>query len=158
MDCPKCVGNLSKKTMENIEVDVCFVCEGIWFDATELEEVIKRDSHDFKFLDIGREEFDGREVAEFKKEFDTKTGKCPRCNDGTALVRKEYEGKHIVNVDICPKGHGVWFDGGEIKELRKRGLVDIKDQLDFHLEFLRYIFSKDGFRDFMHRKSRSANK
>lgn len=50
MDCPKCVGKLQKKIMEDIEIDTCFVCEGIWFDANELEDVVKRDSHNFKFL------------------------------------------------------------------------------------------------------------
>lgn len=158
MDCPKCVGKLEKKIMEDIEVDTCFACEGIWFDASELEEAVKRDSHNFKFLDVGREEFDGKEAAEFKKEFDTEIGKCPRCSDGTMLVCKKYKGKHTVNIDICPKGHGVWLDGGEIEELRKRGLVNLKDQVNFHLEFLRYIFSKDGFRDFMRQISRGNKK
>lgn len=149
MDCPKCVGKLGKKIIESIEVDVCFVCEGIWFDAKELEEVVKKDSRDFQFLDVGREEFDGKEAAEFKKNLDAKTGKCPRCSDGTALASREYKSKHRINVDVCPKGHGVWLDGGEIKELRNRGLVSLKDQADFHLEFLKYIFSKDGFRAIM---------
>lgn len=72
------------------------------------------------------------------------------------MVRNEYKGKRKdkINVDLCPKGHGVWLDGGEIKELRNRGLVNLKDQLDFHMEFLRYIFSKEGFKEFMRRTSK----
>ena len=35
MNCPKYVGKLEKKKMEGDEADVCFVREGIWFDAGE---------------------------------------------------------------------------------------------------------------------------
>ena len=151
MDCPKCLGKLQKTYLEDVEVDSCFVCEGIWFDAAELKTVIKRDSRNFDFIDVGRAEFDGKEFDEFKKEVDLRMGKCPRCEDGASLIRKEYHGKHTVNVDVCPKGHGVWLDGGEIEELRQRGLVDLKKMLDFYLTFLRFIFSKEGFQNFMRR-------
>jgi Zn-finger nucleic acid-binding protein len=151
MDCPKCVGLLKKKLMEDIEVDSCPVCEGIWFDAGELEEIIKRDSHDFDYIDVGREEFDGKELSDLKKELDSGSGKCPRCEDATMLVRREYKGKHKINVDICPKGHGLWLDGGEIEELRKRGLVNLKDRIDFELELVRFAFSKEGFKAFIRR-------
>lgn len=120
MDCLKCVGVLKKKIMEHVEIDVCPVCEGIWFDAKELEKIIEADSKDFKFLDVGREEFDGKEVEEFKKELDTKAAQCPYCKEKTLLVKKSFgEGKSIVVVDVCPNGHGVWLDGGEVNALRK---------------------------------------
>ena len=149
MNCPKCVGILEKKTMEGIEVDSCFECEGIWFDAGELESVLKRDSQDFELLDVGREDFDGKEMASLAKELDAKAGKCPKCGNGTLLLRQAYKGKHKVNIDVCPKGHGLWLDGGEIKKLRKRGLVNMKDHVDVYMDFLHYAFSKDGFKDFM---------
>jgi len=148
MDCPKCAGKLQKEAMEGIEVDSCFVCEGIWFDAGELEEVIKKDSKNFEFIDVGKEDYDGKEAASLKKELDAQKGKCPRCADGTLLVKKQYKGKHKINIDICPKGHGVWLDGGEIEELRKRGLVNLNERVQYYLEFLRYAFSKNGFNDF----------
>jgi hypothetical protein len=40
---------------------------------------------------------------------------CPRC--GTALEVQELKG---VAVDICPKGHGLWLDQGELEEITKR--------------------------------------
>lgn len=78
MDCPKCLGKLQKKTMEYIEVDSCFACEGIWFDAGELKDAIKRDSKDFEFIDIDRDEFDGKETAGLTKELDEKKGTVPK--------------------------------------------------------------------------------
>ena len=147
MDCPKCVGVLQKSKIEGIELDVCFICEGIWFDAEELEEVIKKDSKDFDYIDAGREKFDGKELSELHGDLDKKQGKCPRCADGTMLIKSEYKGKHKINVDVCPKGHGIWLDGGEIHELRKRGLVEMRDAVIFYTDFVKYIFSKEGFYD-----------
>ena len=157
MNCPKCVGKLQKETMEGIEVDSCFTCEGIWFDAGELEEVLKRDAKDFELIDVGKEEFDGTEMASLARELDAKAGKCPKCEDETLLIRQEYKGKHEINVDVCPRGHGLWLDGGEIKKLRNRGLVNMKDKVEVYMNVIRYMFSRDGFDDFK-RKISGKNK
>jgi Zn-finger nucleic acid-binding protein len=149
MDCPKCVGKLEHKSAENVELDVCFVCEGIWLDTGELEKVIEADSKDFKFISLGREELDGKEISDYKAELDEKEGICPRCGNGIKLLRKEYQGKRAVNVDACPECKGIWLDGGEIKELRRRGLVDVKDKIDDNASFLKYIFSRDALRHFI---------
>lgn len=154
MDCPKCVGKLEKKKIENIEVDVCSVCEGIWFDAGELEAVIKADSKNFDYIDVGREEFDGAEITSRDINLNEKEGKCPRCKDDTMLLQAQYEKNQKIRVDICPKGHGLWLDGGEINLLRERGLVKLKEQVEYYLDLMKYAFSKDGFRDFMSRLRR----
>ena len=41
LNCPKCLGKLEENTVENVKVDICWVCEGIWFDAGELETIVK---------------------------------------------------------------------------------------------------------------------
>ncbi len=147
MHCPKCVGILEKKRIEEVEVDVCPICEGIWFDAGELKAVLAADSHDFDYIDVGREEFDGHELAAAEISLDRKPGKCPRCADGTMLVQTRYEQNDKVIVDVCPLGHGLWLDGGEIQQVRKRGLVKLRDIVGRELDFLKYAFSKNGFRD-----------
>lgn len=43
MKCPKCGMNLVEIDYKNIKVDKCSECEGIWFDAGELETVMKMD-------------------------------------------------------------------------------------------------------------------
>ena len=149
MKCPKCVGNLEEKTLEKVAVDACFVCEGLWFDAGELEAVLKADSKDFDFIDVGREEFDGKELSNYAKELDQKASLCPRCTDKTPMVRGPYKGKKTLNVDMCPKGHGLWLDGGEIRKLRNRADVEIAEKWDDFKEMLRYMFSSDGFGDLM---------
>ena len=144
MNCPKCPGKLKKELIENVPIDYCWVCEGIWFDRDELEQVIQKDSRDFDFIDLGRKNFDGKEIKDLEKNLDIKEGTCPKCADGTLLVRKEYKDNKDVNVDVCPKCLGVWLDGGEILRLRKRFLVDIKGRLDCCMQFLKLYFSKEG--------------
>ena len=148
MDCPKCVGKLQEKLIENYKVNVCWVCEGIWFDAGELDKVLAADSRDFDFIDVDRDALAGKEPADLREELDKKDAACPRCADGTMLVHKEHQGVHKVTIDACPKCNGIWLDGGEILELRHRGAVNLKDKLDDNLSFLRFIFSVNGFRDF----------
>jgi Zn-finger nucleic acid-binding protein len=110
--------------------------------------VIKRDSENFEYIDVGREQFDGKEFSDLAGQLNEKLGKCPRCGDCTVLLKSEYKNdKCPVIIDICPHGHGVWLDGGEILQLRKRGLVNACDKAEFYMDFIGYIFSKDGFND-----------
>lgn len=40
---------------------------------------------------------------------------CPRC--GSGLEIRQMKG---VEIDACPKGHGLWLDQGEIEQITKR--------------------------------------
>jgi len=51
MKCPKCGHDMTEKDFEGLEVDVCTFCEGIYFDAGELDKLfLKRDSDRKGFL------------------------------------------------------------------------------------------------------------
>jgi acetyl-CoA carboxylase beta subunit len=51
MKCPKCGHDLKEKDFEGLSVDVCSFCEGIYFDAGELDKVfLKRDADRKGFL------------------------------------------------------------------------------------------------------------
>ena len=41
MRCPKCGMELIEIDYKNIKIDKCSECEGIWFDAGELEIIVK---------------------------------------------------------------------------------------------------------------------
>lgn len=41
--CPKCDGDLVETDFENIKVDVCNKCSGVWFDAGELAQVMDKE-------------------------------------------------------------------------------------------------------------------
>lgn len=42
--CPKCDGVLFETDYENIKIDVCNKCSGVWLDAGELAQVAHKDS------------------------------------------------------------------------------------------------------------------
>ena len=51
MKCPKCGHDLIEKDLEGLSVDVCSFCEGIFFDAGELDKLfLKRDADRKSFL------------------------------------------------------------------------------------------------------------
>ena len=43
MNCPKCDGKLVETEYENIKIDVCNSCTGVWFDAGELAQIVEKD-------------------------------------------------------------------------------------------------------------------
>jgi hypothetical protein len=42
MKCPKCGHDMNEEKLESVAVDRCTHCEGIFFDAGELEQVFKQ--------------------------------------------------------------------------------------------------------------------
>ena len=43
LKCPKCDGTLVETDYENIKIDICNKCSGVWFDAGELAQVVDKE-------------------------------------------------------------------------------------------------------------------
>jgi Zn-finger nucleic acid-binding protein len=43
LKCPKCDGNLVESNYENIKIDVCNKCHGVWLDAGEMAQVFHKE-------------------------------------------------------------------------------------------------------------------
>lgn len=43
LKCPKCDGSLVETDYDNIKIDVCNKCSGVWFDAGELAQVVDKE-------------------------------------------------------------------------------------------------------------------
>lgn len=43
MKCPKCDGYLVESDYENVKIDVCNNCTGVWLDAGELAQIADKD-------------------------------------------------------------------------------------------------------------------
>lgn len=89
--------------LDGVEIDYCPLTHGIWLDAGELEEL-----------------FESHEQAEammqaFVPDKSTREKKirCPICKRKMEKVMVH----HKVLVDRCVKGHGLWFDRGELLEI-----------------------------------------
>lgn len=107
MRCPACREEMIVIEYKDIELDVCTSCKGVWFDAEELELLLGS-------MQLPVEEL-VRKLGETSSE---EVRKCPAC-------RKKMEkvlvgpGKGEV-IDRCKRGHGLWFDGGELDKVIHR--------------------------------------
>lgn len=45
LGCPKCDGKLVETDFENIKIDVCNNCTGVWLDAGELAQIVHKDEN-----------------------------------------------------------------------------------------------------------------
>ncbi len=112
MICPVCLKGALIVEYQNIELDYCPVCHGVWFDAGELELLVDAAGlgNHRRYLE---EIIHAPEAATSEKK-----RKCPICHH---KMKKTYidEDKKII-VDICHVGDGIWFDGGEVENLVKR--------------------------------------
>jgi len=109
MICPTCSNITIVVEQEKIELDYCTNCSGIWFDSGELElmlEALGLEGSDLSLSGI---------FASPEAETTEKKRKCPICNQ---KMKKAIMGeKPEVLTDRCPKGDGLWFDGGEVSRL-----------------------------------------
>jgi len=101
MDCPVCKLPLIVIERQQIELDYCLTCKGLWFDTGELELLFEK--YGMKPV------FPGIATAAGSHE---KPRPCPRC-------RQEMDKVHVgsqpqVLLDRCTNGDGLWFDGGEL--------------------------------------------
>ncbi len=109
MICPVCKNDMIVVERNRIELDHCTNCGGIWFDSGELELLFAgfgmRDAR--AFLD---DVVNGRQARTPER-----PRKCPICSQ---KMRKSNIGERPkVLIDACPRGDGIWFDGGELDQL-----------------------------------------
>jgi Zn-finger nucleic acid-binding protein len=91
-----------------IELDYCPGCEGVWFDSDELELLIQSAGLDSSELGM-KEILTLPEVKSSRKE-----RKCPICN---RRMKEIAIGEPVIYIDVCRRGDGIWFDGGEVNQL-----------------------------------------
>jgi hypothetical protein len=109
MICPVCKSDMIVVERNRIELDYCTNCGGTWFDSGELELLLATlgvpDSNAYLSNILHSRE---ARTAE-------KPRKCPVCSQ---TMRKSNIGERPkVLIDACPRGDGIWFDGGELMQL-----------------------------------------
>jgi len=99
--------------LEQVEIDYCCDCCGIWLDAGELELLFE----------------DSNQAGQLIKSFATSTGlnenirRCPICRAKMDKVDAGGGNEPIV-IDRCAKSHGLWFDRGELSRILSKGNFD----------------------------------
>lgn len=106
MKCPKCKSEtLASHTVDDVVVDRCSSCGGIWFDRQELTQLLAEDARRVAALRRGGD----------NDEADGIRGPCPR--DGSELLRIYSALDRSVVLDACADCHGIWLDSGEFEKL-----------------------------------------
>lgn len=111
MICPVCKKDALIVEYDKIELDYCPECQGVWFDAGELELLLESTG----LGDYQRYLEDISNSPEVKTL--EKIRKCPICRHKMKKVHIDEEKETLV--DICHAGDGIWFDGGEVQNLVK---------------------------------------
>ena len=52
MQCPRCGGGLKEEVFDDVHIDRCDTCGGVWLDSGELEQIVKQESTSGRWLSI----------------------------------------------------------------------------------------------------------
>ena len=113
MNCPVCKEVMIVLELNNVEIDYCPECGGIWLDEGELEALLEDGEKKERLL---KSMHVNNSVKEKKR-------KCPICGKAMDKVFCGYLEKKVL-IDRCPKMHGIWFDKNELEEVIKLGTID----------------------------------
>ncbi|MFH1735177.1 MAG: zf-TFIIB domain-containing protein [bacterium] len=105
MNCVACHEPMIVLELDQVEIDYCLACSGIWLDSGELAILLGQPDH----VDAILHSLDaGLQKRKSKR-------KCPIC-----LKRMEEftpASASDLYIDRCRKEHGLWFDRGELEQV-----------------------------------------
>jgi Zn-finger nucleic acid-binding protein len=105
MRCVACKESMIVLELEQIEIDYCLSCFGIWLDAGELELLVGHPLQANAILATSA--IDGTSMRGIRK--------CPICRRRMNIVT--VGSAKQVQIDLCSHNHGIWFDRGELEEI-----------------------------------------
>lgn len=115
MKCHSCGTEMTTENYEEISIDVCPVCQGVWLDKGELEQImrIREERFDQSNIDQVSLKCDVTRipVGELKREV-----VCPKC--GLLMNPVNFSYCSGIIIDKCPSDDGVWLDKGEIEKIQ----------------------------------------
>lgn len=125
MDCPICKEPMVVLELDNIEIDNCAACGGIWLDSGELELLLEGAGEKDTVLNS----------FELSKDSKEKKINCPIC---LKKMDKIIFANKII-IDECCNKHGLWFDQGELYQMIESGGPDRNNKI---LLMLKTMFSE----------------
>jgi Zn-finger nucleic acid-binding protein len=113
MDCPKCHGTMETVTFNEIEVERCLTCKGLWFDLMEKEDLVKIEGSEA--IDIGSDQVGER--YKHLRDID-----CPHCHQ--AMIPMVDKDQFHIKYEACPSCYGAFFDAGEFRDLKEHTVLE----------------------------------
>jgi len=118
---------------EHIELDFCPDCAGVWFDAGELELLLETMQLEKSILSL-----DNILTSPEAKSTEKKR-KCPICRKKMKKATVGHDPE--VQIDVCSRGDGLWFDAGEVGQLiTQASSVEESDSQGRVITFLGEVF------------------
>jgi uncharacterized protein len=109
MKCPVDKDDMMVVEHHQIELDFCLHCSGVWFDAEELDLLVA------SFMGENKNQPQNDLLTPEAAKVSEANRKCPICGH---KMDKVWLGKDPrVLIDNCSRGHGLWFDGGELHQV-----------------------------------------
>ncbi len=130
MDCPACKTAMITLELADVEIDHCIGCGGIWLDGGELELLLDASEKAEQLL---RSFHVDASAAE-------REHRCPICDKKMAKIIVGSSAPPL-RIDQCRRGHGLWFDRGELKEVLSRGQLDQENRIQ---RLLADMFGQDA--------------
>jgi Zn-finger nucleic acid-binding protein len=97
--CPECRGSLTIVRVQQLEIECCRRCRGMWFDPGELQ-VFSAQSKEIPSDDLAHR------ASRFA---------CPVC--GAPMIEYTFVNPNSLLVDRCPSGHGVYLEERELERV-----------------------------------------
>lgn len=116
MDCPVCRIPMIVVEAEEIELDHCPQCAGVWFDHSELEQFLASLGHSVEELRLKTV------PAALSKSRGEKPRRCPICRRRMAKISSDDADPVIL--DRCEFHGGYWFDGKELPEVIRKSVPE----------------------------------
>lgn len=129
MICPVCENPLVILELDQIEIDHCVNCGGIWLDAGELEMLLETDEERNRFLKLLIE----------NESVNEKKYPCPICNKKMGKVFVGEEKKILI--DKCKRNHGLWLDKGELEQVIELSSENREGKI---IQLLKKMFEKSS--------------
>ncbi len=129
MLCPVCKNPMIVLELDQVEIDYCASCEGVWLDRGELELLLDTEQERARLLNILIEDDSVKE----------KSYPCPICGKKMNKVFVGEEKKILI--DKCRKNHGLWLDKGELRSVIELGSDNKESKV---INLLKQIFENSA--------------
>ncbi len=118
MKCPRCSTAMEPVQINEVQINRCTKCGGLWFDEFELGDLRAKK---------GSEKIDTGHADKSNLGSQVRLG-CPKCN--TPMLRMVDEQQPHIWYETCDVCGGSFLDAGEFKDMKHFNLVDrIRDVL-----------------------------
>ena len=101
--CPACKEPMVVFELDGVEIDRCLRCSGTWLDSGEIDQLSRLHGPSAEPLGAAIAKANGEKHGDRR---------CPRCSSKMRIVTI-----NLVEIDRCPRGHGLWFYRSEMESL-----------------------------------------